>query len=217
MCTTYSCLLEKSIARFAQGNLAESDTLSRADFERMVSRRQRPKIATTTHIAAAIFKHFRLNERLEKMECDASNTPILICNRYANWDYVANFMCSEIEPTLERVNNYVATAWFPTTIQGFLTIEYGNIGEAITLATTDTEFLVASIQSLFARDSTGSYTGAVILGTFECLPENIGNQQVTGKRHGAFGAVSLISSNDSDNTIRAAVLEQQEIYKHVFS
>ena len=80
-------------------------------------------------------------------------------------------MCGNQSAILEAVNSYVATAWFPASLQGYLTIEYGNTAEALTLATTDTGIQATAIDSLFRRDINGMRTGCVTVGTFECLPE----------------------------------------------
>lgn len=215
MNTPCMCILTKTAAHFREGSSLETEELSYSNFERLVNRRQRAKISTATHIAAAMFKHFRINDCLEKLNCDPSNTPILICNRYANWDYVADSMYEDVALTLDHVNNYVATAWFPATIQGYLTIENGNTGEAITLSTTDTEIIVAAIQSLFVCDRANTQTGAVIFGTFECLPEQIGTQRITSIRPGAFGAISLILASDNEESIRAAAFKHQELYNDI--
>lgn len=215
MNTTCMCFLTRTAAHFSEGPGLETEELSYSNFERLVNRRQRAKISTATRIAAAMFKHFRINDRLEKLGCDPSNTPILICNRYANWDYVADSMYEDVALTLDHVNNYVATAWFPATIQGYLTIEYENTGEAVTLATTDTEIIVAAIQSLFARDIANTPNGAVIFGTFECLPGQIGTQRIANIRPGAFGAISLLLANDNEESIRAAACKHQELYNDI--
>ncbi|NUF45595.1 hypothetical protein, partial [Acinetobacter pittii] len=119
-------------------------TISLSEFEKLIPRRQRLKVPMTTKMALALFKQFALEKELVKYGANPQETPLIVCNRYANWDFVSDAMSSDVGITLDNVNNYVATAWFPASIQGFLTIEYGNKAEAITLATTDKKVLSAT-------------------------------------------------------------------------
>ena len=107
----------------------------------------------------------------------------------------------------------MATAWFPATIQGHLTIENGNVGEAITISTKDPELIRATIGALMASNPQGN--GAVILGTFECVPGKIAGQAVAGTYPGFFGALSLIASTSSAETINHTINAHQELYSHV--
>jgi len=215
MCTTYTCVLKEGTVVIASSNSDSPVSLTRAAFQRLIPRRQRQKLSTATQIAVALFTYFDINEKLRCMGADPRNTPIAIFNRYANWDYVASAMCPDIAVTLDGVNNYVAIAWFPATIQGFLTIEYGNIGEAITIASSDIELQTAAAEGLFARDAEGKRVGSLILGTFECIPDHIGGQMVVDAQAGAFGAISLISADDADDTIPSAIATHQRMYEHV--
>lgn len=212
MYITYKCRLDEKLAHFEDTSTKTSSTISRQDFERLLSRRQLSKISTATRIAGAMFQYFSINDKLRKIGCDPTNTPIVICNRYANWDYVAEAMSPSIADTMRGVNSYVATAWFPATVQGHLTIENGNVGEAITISTKDKDLIRATIDALMPTNDQS--TGAVILGTFECVPSQIAGQNVTGERPTFFGALSLIRSSDSAETINLAVNTHQEIYSN---
>ena len=212
MCITYTCRLDETSAYFVDTATDVCNILSRRDFERMISRRQLNKISNATQIAAAMFRHFSINDKLLEMGSDPSETPLVICNRYANWDYVADVLSSSIAETMHSVNGYVATAWFPATIQGFLTIENGNVGEAITIASQDESLICATIGSLMPTNR--QRAGAIVLGTFECVPNKIGGRSVTGQRPTAFGALSLISAKENTTTITATVATHQEMYNN---
>ncbi len=213
MCITFKCRLDDTSAYFNNTGTDTCDVISRRDFERLLSRRQLSKISTATRIAGAMFRHFSINDKLREMGCDPSNTPLVICNRFANWDYVAEAMSSSVAETMNGVNSYVATAWFPATLQGYLTIENGNIGEAITIATKDKGLICATIEALMP--TSGPCPRALILGTFECVPSQIGGRSVTGQRPASFGALSLICATDSTETISTAVHTHQEMYSNV--
>ena len=218
MCTTYTCLLDGDEAHFSTSSSDQAETvLSRQAFDRIISRRQRGKVSTATRLAAALFEHFKLNDRLRDMRCDPSHTPLIVCNRFAGWDYIARTTCADVEMTLDGINNYMATAWFPAAVQGYLTIEYGNTAQAITLATTDHDLQAATIDAMFARDARGRRAGAVIFGTFECLPGTIGGCDVVGARGAAFGAVSLITSDMDHAAIQSAVATHQNLYPWAFA
>ncbi len=213
MGTTYTCLLDGDEARFSMSSPDQAETvLPRQAFDRIINRRQRGKLSTATQLAAALFEHFKLNDRLRGMGCDPSHTPLIVCNRYASWDYIARTTCADVEMAIDGINNYMATAWFPAAVQGYLTIEYGNTAQAITLATTDPDLQAATIDALFARDANGQRAGAVIFGTFECLPDTIGGCAVVGARGAAFGAVSLITPDMDHAAIQNAVATHQNMY-----
>ncbi|AZE50413.1 hypothetical protein C4K04_4758 [Pseudomonas chlororaphis] len=207
MCITFQCTLEKNTATMLSSEQDHAVILQRRDFERLVNRRQQAKFATATRIAGSMFEYFSINERVSEIGGNPADLPLVICNRYANWDFVADAMSKSVARTLDNVNSYVATAWFPATIQGYLTIEYHNHGEAITIATRDNEMICATIKSLQSTKS-----NALILGTFECLPGTIGGSNVAGNRPKAFGAISLISNDDCLDKIHAAVQKHQEMY-----
>ena len=215
MCKTYTCLLSEQTITFTANGQVEDDTLSPGEFEQLISRRQRPKLSTTSKIANALFKRYALNDQLLELGGEPTATPLVICNRYANWDYVADVMSTDIATTLNGINNYVATAWFPATVQGYLTIEYGNTAEAVTLASRDPDFIAAAVDGLFCRDDNADRCGTVILATFECIPAHIAGQPLSGLRPAAFGAVSLIGAADSETDIVMAIATHQEMYSHV--
>ncbi|EJB0230107.1 hypothetical protein ACUULL_000017 [Vibrio cholerae] len=213
MCKTFQCRLDDDHIVFSEGTGKNLEVMSLAEFDKLIPRRQRPKLSMATKMAYAIFNQYAINLKLKDMGADPKDTPMVICNRFANWDYVADAMSSDIATTINNVSNYVATAWFPATVQGFLTIENGNRGEAVTLATQDTEMLLASIESLFDKGPSGQKQGALIFGTFECLPKEIGGQAISGRSQ-AFGAISLLSGEDTSDTILAAINKHQEIYQY---
>lgn len=204
---TYMCVLE-------EGNIVFKDQFNKTEmtlyeFEKLIPRRQRQKLPMTSKMALALFKQYALNEKLIEIGTDPKNTPLIICNRYANWDFVSEAMTSDIGMTLNNVNNYVATAWFPASIQGFLTIEYGNTGEAITLATEDKELLSATVESFLNKKN----NRAVILGTFECFPKKIANQEVLEGENFAFGMISIISTETTSDAILPIINLHQGLYQ----
>ncbi|PMP42489.1 hypothetical protein [Vibrio splendidus] len=213
MCKTFQCRLDKDHIIFSEGTDENLEMMSLAELDKLIPRRQRQKLSIATKMAYAIFNQYAINLKLSEMGADPKNTPMVICNRFANWDYVSVAMSSDIATTINNVNNYVATAWFPATVQGFLTIENGNKGEAVTLATQDTDMLLASIESLLDKDSSGNNQGTLIFGTFECLPNEIGGQAISGQSQ-AFGAVSLLSRQDTSDTILAVINKHQENYQY---
>lgn len=207
MQTTYICVSQQNDVIFETHS--DITKMSFTDFEKLIPRRQRQKIPMTTKMALAIFKKYALDEKLISMGADPKNTPLIICNRYANWDFVADIMVPNIEMTLNNVNSYVATAWFPASIQGFLTIEYGNTGEAITLATEDKTLLTATVENFLNKKN----VHAVILGTFECFPKKIANQNILVGHDFAFGAISLISHQASSDLILSTINIHQGLYQ----
>lgn len=210
MSMTYKCRLYEKFAHMEEISSGTINIINRRDFDCLLNRRQLMKISTATQIALAMFKYFSINDKLCELDCDPTNTPIVICNRYANWDYVADTMSSCIENTMDGVNSYVATAWFPATIQGYLTIENSNVGEGITISTKDTGLISATINALMPENH-----GALILGTFECVPKQLAGQTVTGKFPVFSGALSLIKSSTSAETIDSIINSHQELYNHV--
>lgn len=209
---TYKCCLDAKLAYFEDTYKKTNSTISRRDFDRLISRRLLSKVSITTRIALGMFRHFSINDKLRAIGCDPNNTPMVICNRYANWDYVAEAMSPSIADTMNNVNSYVATAWFPATIQGHLTIENSNVGEAITISTKNKDLIRATIEALMPISDHN--TGGVILGTFECVPSQIAGQNVTGERPTFFGVLSLIPSRHSTETINRVVDTHQEMYSN---
>jgi hypothetical protein len=207
MQTTYTCRSEKNHIVFK--NQSQDIEMSIPDFEKLIPRRQRQKIPMTSKMALALFKQYALDEKLITMGANPKNTPMIICNRYANWDFVSETMTPDIGLTLNNVNNYVATAWFPASIQGFLTIEYGNTGEAITLATDDKELLSATVESFLNNKN----SPAIILGTFECFPKKIANQEILESHDFAFGAISIIPNHATTDSILPIINLHQGLYQ----
>lgn len=207
MQSTYICMLENEKIVFKHQN--QHKTISLSEFEKLIPRRQRQKVPMTTKMALALFKQFALEKELVKYGANPQKTPLIVCNRYANWDFVSDAMSSDVGITLNNVNNYVATAWFPASIQGFLTIEYGNKAEAITLATTDKKVLLATVQSFLDKKD----IQAIILGTFECFPKTIANQQILKNDSFAFGALTIIPSNTNFNSIQTILNLHQGLYQ----
>ncbi|MFK7874165.1 MAG: hypothetical protein AB8B71_00075 [Paracoccaceae bacterium] len=215
MCKTYQCVLEDDAAILSISNKTDSQAMPRDEFDRAINRRQRSKLSTATRIAGTMIEHFKINEKLQEFQCDPANTPVVVCNRFANWDYVSDAMCSDVEVTLDQVNNYVATAWFPATVQGFLTIDNANTGEAITIATKDPDLQSATIASLFPKGKDGVRKGAVIFATFECVPDHIGGRAITGSKTGAFGAITIVRADDSQEEIDDAIQTHLRMYENV--
>lgn len=212
MAETYRCFLNSDNVELICDQ--ERKTLTLREFDALILRRDRPKLPVNNKMAGAMWKHFGLHKRLEQLDGDPTLTPLLILNRFANWDYVAEMMCGSQSAILEAVNSYVATAWFPASLQGYLTIGYGNTAEALTLATTDTGIQAAAIDSLFRRDINGMRTGCVIVGTFECLPEKIGSSRLSTGSIAAFGALSIVLSQDSESTVMETLTVHKELYPH---
>ncbi|EBW2367043.1 hypothetical protein CBJ60_004481 [Salmonella enterica subsp. enterica serovar Ajiobo] len=214
MSETFSCVLHQDFAELRESSTATVTPLARKNFEDLIPRRQRGKLPVASRIAGGIWQHYNLSLGLSMLDSDPKETPLLILNRYANWDYVADMICNDVAVTLESVNSYVATAWFPASLQGYLTIEQGNRAEAITLATKDIDMQAAAIEGLFLRNLQGEKVGAVVVGTFESIPEKLGRHCIVHGKPIAFGAFSLISSQDSETAIIAALTIHQELYHH---
>lgn len=215
MCRTFTCVLSDKQATFADLKGGDVSTMPRKSFDGLIGRRQRGKLSTATRIAGGLYTHFNLTALLEELGADPANTPIVIYNRFANWDYVADAMCDDLRMTLDGVNNYVATAWFPATVQGYLTIEHGNTGEAITIASADPDMKAAAIDGVFGRDASGARKGVVLVGTFETVPGQIGGVTVDDARPCAFGAFSLVTADTTETQIETALSAHQELYSNV--
>lgn len=212
MSETFSCVLHPDFAELKESATATVTSVARKCFEARIPRRQRGKLPVASRMAGGIWQHYDLSRRLAMLDADPKETPLLILNRYANWDYVADMMCNDVAITLESINSYVATAWFPASLQGYMTIEQGNRAEALTLATKDIDMQTAAIEGLFLRNLQGEKVGAVVVGTFEAIPEKIGRHCIVHGKPVAFGAFSLISSQDSETAIIAALTIHQELY-----
>ncbi|MCT2388263.1 hypothetical protein [Erwinia pyrifoliae] len=212
MSKTFTCILNQDVVKFTT---SLDSSMTYGEFDALIPRRQRAKLSITTRFAGGLWQYYDLNKQLEGQDADPKNTPLLILNRYANWDYVTEMMCSDIAVTLEAVNSYVATAWFPASLQGYLTIEQGNKAEAITLATNNVHMQAAAIESLFLRNLQSEKIGAVVVGTFECLPKRIGAHNITDGKPVAFGAFSLISSESSKEDISEILSTHKELYRYV--
>lgn len=215
MSETVTCLLKEDIVELTDFTTSICSSVAYREFDALIPRRQRAKLSVTSRLAGGLWQYYSLNMRLGNQDADPKNTPLLILNRYANWDYVTEMMCSDIAVTLDAVNSYVATAWFPASIQGYLTIEQGNKAEALTLATDNICMQAAAIDSLFLRNLEGEKIGTVVVGTFECIPSQIGAQAIINGKPAAFGAFSLISSTDSEANIIATLSTHKELYHHV--
>lgn len=215
MFKTFTCILNQDVVKFTNFTTSRASSMTYREFDALIPRRRRAKLSITSRLAGGLWQYNDLNKQLESQDADPKNTPLLILNRYANWDYVTEMMCSDIAVTLEAVNNYVATAWFPASLQGYLTIEQGNKAEAITLATNNIHMQAAVIESLFLRNSRSEKIGTVVVGTFECLPRQIGAQNITDSNPFAFGAFSLISSESSKVDIKKILSTHKELYRYV--
>lgn len=214
MCRTYECNYINGQAVFNNQN-NEEQILSLQSVDELIGRRNLSKISTATKIAGALYEKYNLDEYIREAGGNPYDTPIVISNRYANWDYVSQDVFSDISMTIESTNNYVATAWFPATIQGYLTIKYGNKGQAITLSTTDSEMMVSSIESMFNKDESGMKTGTLIYGTYESIPERIAGNKVTNIEPRTFGITSVFTHNDCVETIRDTVEAHMVKYNNV--
>ncbi|CDG22240.1 protein of unknown function [Xenorhabdus poinarii G6] len=212
---TFTCLLKQDIVELTDLTTSETSLVTYREFDALIPRRQRPKLSTATRLAGGLWQYYDLNNRLENLDANPRNTPLLILNRYANWDYVMEIMSSDMNVTLEGVNSYVATAWFPAGLQGYLTIEQDNKAEALTLATSNICIQAAAIDSLFQQNLQGRRAGAVVVGTFECIPKRIGTHRIIDGKSAAFGAFSLISSKDNEADISATLSIHKELYHHV--
>ncbi|MEQ1977501.1 MULTISPECIES: hypothetical protein [unclassified Xenorhabdus] len=215
MSETFTCILKRDVVELTNLTTAVTSLVTYREFDAQLPRRQRPKLSSATRLAGGLWQYYDLNQRLEKLDANPQKTPLLILNRYANWDYVMEVMSSDIAVTLDGVNSYVATAWFPASLQGYLTIEQGNKAEALTLATSNICIQAAAIDSLFQQNLEGERVGAVVVGTFECIPKRIGTRSITEGKSAAFGAFSLISSEDNEADIFATLSIHKELYHHV--
>ncbi|QDW31682.1 hypothetical protein FFE93_000490 [Yersinia sp. KBS0713] len=215
MSETFTCILKQDVVELTDFTTSVVSSVAYREFDALIPRRQRAKLSVATRLAGGLWQYYRLNGRLESQDADPKNTPLLILNRYANWDYVTEMMCSDIAVTLEAVNSYVATAWFPASLQGYLTIEQSNKAEALTLATNNTHIQAAAVDGLFQRNLQGAKIGTVVVGTFECIPGQIGVHPIANGKPVAFGAFSLISSGDSEADIIATLSTHQELYHYV--
>jgi hypothetical protein len=181
--------------------------LSPTDVGRMVPRRDQQKLPQAAILAGTLFEHFGIPAMIRDLGGDPTNTPLIVCNRYANWDYVAETMVPDALRTSRNINSYVATAWFPAAVQGYLTIRYGNRGQAITLATQDEEMIAGTVEAL--RDT--SYSEIAILSSFETVPARIGQSIVSGDRPATFGAVTLVTANHTTKAILDALSEHRAV------
>lgn len=215
MSETYTCILRQDVVELNDIASATTTTMDCREFEALTPRRQRAKLACSARLAGGLWQHYGLRDRLEQNDADPQNTPLLVLNRYANWDYVAQMMCSDIAVTLEAVNSYVATAWFPASLQGFLTIAQGNKAEALTLATRNIHLQAAALDSLFQRTQQGEKAGLVMVATFESLPSPPSPCAISQSNVAAFGAFSLVSSAESATDILTTLAIHKELYRYV--
>lgn len=185
----------------------EQETLANASVTKLVSRRDQKKLPQASIMAGVLFEYFSLCDLIQSMGGDPHNTPLVICNRYANWDYVCELMAPDAARTSQNVDSYVATAWFPAAVQGYLTIRYGNVGQAITLATEEADAISATVETF------RPCSGVTVLASFESVPLMIGSSIVDGERPRPFAAISLITNDHSAEHIAAMVKAQQAMYR----
>ncbi|MEO9894816.1 MAG: hypothetical protein ABJD13_18855 [Paracoccaceae bacterium] len=190
-----------------QNGVQHQITLSARDIGKFVPRREQRKIPKTAIMAGVLFEHFELNNMIRDLGGDPKQIPLTVCNRYANWDHVADAMAPSAEVTVRGIDSYVATAWFPAAVQGYLTIRYGNTAQAITLSTQSTP-IVASMVDHSRQSAPGKMA---ILSSFENVPDRVGQSAVTGDKPDPFGAVSLITGQDTVADIQTALAQHNKI------
>jgi hypothetical protein len=173
----------------------------------LVRRRDQKKLPKAAIMAGVLFEHFTIPDLIRSLGGDPNDTPLVICNRYANWDYVEEMMAADPVRTANNVDSYVATAWFPAAVQGYLTIRYDNKGQAITLATKDIDVIGATVECVRPPE------GVAILASFETVPSVIGGSPVIGDRPKAFGALSLITREHTPDQILELVKDHQMMYR----
>lgn len=187
-------------------HIYRKETLAANALNKLVSRRDQKKLPQAAVMAGVLFEHFNVPDLILSLGGDPQDTPLVICNRFANWDYVCELMTADPVCTAQNVDSYVATAWFPAAVQGYLTIRYGNKGQAITLATADSEAIAATVGAF--RPS----SGVTVLASFESVPGNIGSSSVMGTRPTPFAAMSLITNDHSPEQVMAMVDMQRAMY-----
>lgn len=57
--------------------------------------------------------------------------------------------------------------------------------------------------------------GCVIVGTFESIPAKINAHSIVNSKPATFGALSLISLEDTEDEIITTLSTHQELYRHV--
>lgn len=208
--TVYYCLPEQNGMAVGiqeeQRNYKE-ERLSATSLTKLVSRRDQKKLPKAAIMAGVLFEHFNMTDLIQSLGGDPHNTPLVICNRYANWDYVSELMAADAVRTAQNVDSYVATAWFPAAVQGYLTIRYGNVGQAITLATEEPDAIAATVEAFMPS------SGVTVLASFESVPAVIGSSAVEGNLPQSFGAISLIPHDHSAEQILSVVKAHQAMYR----
>ena len=158
-------------------------------------------------MAGVLFEHFQLNAAIRDLGGNPRNIPLLVRNRFANWDHVADAMAPSPEITARGIDSYVATAWFPAAVQGYLTIRYGNMAQAVTVSTQSTQIVATMADHL----RLGAAGGMAVLASLECVPKRVGQSPVTGDLPEWFGAVSLITGHNTLDDIETALSQHQSI------
>ncbi|MDX1472623.1 MAG: hypothetical protein R3309_00550 [Reinekea sp.] len=208
--TVYYCLPEQNgmtVGIQEDQRIYKQENLAVSSLTKLVSRRDQKKLPQAAIMAGVLFEHFNMTDLIQSLGGDPHNTPLVICNRYANWDYVRELMAADAVRTAQNVDSYVATAWFPAAVQGYLTIRYGNVGQAITLATEESDVIAATVETFMPA------SGVTVLASFESVPAVIGSSAVEGNRPRPFGAISLIPHDHSAEQILTFVKTHQAMYR----
>lgn len=207
---TFFCLPESDGLRMGllnKNGLHREAILTAREIGKFVPRREQRKIPQTAIMAGVLFEHFELNTMIRDLGSDPEQIPLVVCNRFANWDHVADAMAPSPEVTARGIDSYVATAWFPAAVQGYLTIRYGNTAQAINLSTKSNPIVATMVDHM----RQGASGGMALLASLEYVPKQIGQSPVSGDVPELFGAVSLIAEQDSVVDIEVALLQHQSI------
>ncbi|HDZ81703.1 MAG TPA: hypothetical protein ENH56_10760 [Roseobacter sp.] len=207
---TFFCLHESDGLRTGllnENGRHREETLTAREIGKFVPRREQRKIPQAAIMAGVLFEHFELNNMIRDLGGNPEQIPLVVCNRFANWDHVADAMAPSPVITARGIDSYVATAWFPAAVQGYLTIRYSNTAQAITLSTKSNP-IVATMVDHLRSDALG---GMAVLASFEYVPKRIGQSLVTGDVPQLYGAVSLITAQDSVAAIEIALSQHRAI------
>ncbi|MEO9514575.1 MAG: hypothetical protein ABJH45_02405 [Paracoccaceae bacterium] len=207
---TFFCLHESDGLRTGllnENGRHREGALSAREIGKFVPRREQRKIPQAAIMAGVLFEHFELNSMIRDLGGNPERIPLVVCNRFANWDHVADAMAPSPVVTASGIDSYVATAWFPAAVQGYLTIRYSNTAQAVTLSTTSNPIIATTVDHL-RHDAVG---GMAVLASFEYVPKRVGQSPVAGDVPQLFGAVSLITAKDSVVEIETALSQHRAI------
>jgi 3-oxoacyl-[acyl-carrier-protein] synthase II len=129
----------------------------------LISARQAKKIDKFSLFALEAFLQTKEAAGLTSNENICMNSGLFIGNSTGGWEYVEHQLYGLYSKSIEEINPYVATAWFPTAAQGEISINEGIAGYSKTLSAGNASVGYALQHALLCLD-TSQVKAAFVMG-----------------------------------------------------